>query len=66
MVPQFPRFCVGDEIVFQVRVKGIMGKETGIISAVIHKNDGKYSYNISDEKGNDLKSNVKELELESK
>ena len=43
-----------------------MGKETRIISAVIHENDGKYSYNISNEKGNDLKSNVKELELESK
>jgi hypothetical protein len=65
-VPQYPKFCVRDEIVFQVRVKGIMGKETRIISAVIHENDGKYSYNISNEKGNDLKSNVKELELESK
>jgi len=43
-----------------------MAKETGFISAIIHEDDGKYSCGISDEKGNNLKSNVKELELESK
>jgi hypothetical protein len=42
-----------------------MSKEPGIISSPgIPADDGKYSYNISDEKGNTLKSNVKEIELE--